>query len=85
MMSAIVWVCAATALWHFTILIPDRFYGGLIGALMAANGGACIAGALILGWPPAQQQWIDRPLAWAWRCCLRTGGIPCRWTALRPG
>jgi hypothetical protein len=51
MMSAVVWVCAATAPWHFSILVPDRFYGGLIGALLAATGGAVVVAAFAAGWP----------------------------------
>jgi hypothetical protein len=43
--SAIVWVMTAIALWHFTILLPDRFYGGIIGAFLAA-----LFGALLLGY-----------------------------------
>ena len=49
MISVVVWICIATALWHFTVLIPDRFYGGLMGALLAANGGAVVVGAIVLG------------------------------------
>jgi len=25
------------ALWHFAVLVPDRFWGGIIGAFMAAS------------------------------------------------
>jgi hypothetical protein len=42
--SAVVWVMAAIALWHFTILLPDRFYGGIIGAFLAALAGAVLIG-----------------------------------------
>lgn len=34
----------ATALWHFTIFIPDRFPGGMVGAFLCANGAAVAAG-----------------------------------------
>lgn len=34
----------ATALWHFTIFIPDRFPGGMVGAFLCANGAAVTAG-----------------------------------------
>jgi hypothetical protein len=34
----------ATALWHFTIFIPDRFPGGMVGAFLCANGAAFAAG-----------------------------------------
>ena len=35
---------AGTAVWHFGVLVPDRFYRGIIGALVAANAGAIVAG-----------------------------------------
>jgi hypothetical protein len=30
-MSVFVWVMIGVALWHFSVLVPDRFYGGIIG------------------------------------------------------
>ena len=39
----------ATALWHFTIFIPDRFPGGMVGAFLCANGAAVIAGLASAG------------------------------------
>lgn len=32
------------ALWHFTVLLPDRFAGGIIGAFLAALVGALVSG-----------------------------------------
>jgi hypothetical protein len=43
-MSVLVWVLIGMALWHFTVLLPDRFYGGIIGALIAAVAGAVLTG-----------------------------------------
>jgi two-component system sensor histidine kinase UhpB len=43
-MSAAVWVMVAIALWHFTVLVPDRFYGGIVGAFLASLGGALALG-----------------------------------------
>jgi hypothetical protein len=43
-MAALVWVMMAIALWHFTIFLPDRFWGGIVGAFIGA-----VAGALLLG------------------------------------
>jgi hypothetical protein len=48
-MSMLVWVMMAIALWHFTIWLPDRFYGGIVGALLAAIAGAVIFGLAISG------------------------------------
>ena len=44
-MSVLVWVLVGIALWHFTVLLPDRFHGGIIGAFLYA-----LAGALVTGW-----------------------------------
>lgn len=46
-MSAFVWVMMGVALWHFSVLVPDRFYGGIIGALLAAVAGALVSGYLL--------------------------------------
>jgi hypothetical protein len=35
-MSVFVWVMIGVALWHLSVLVPDRFYGGIIGAFIAA-------------------------------------------------
>jgi hypothetical protein len=48
-MSMLVWVMMAIALWHFTIWLPDRFYGGIVGALLAAIVGSVIFGLAISG------------------------------------
>jgi len=45
-MAALVWVTTGVALWHFTVFLPDRFWGGIVGALLGAVTGAVITGAL---------------------------------------
>ena len=45
-MAALVWFTTGIALWHFTVFIPDRFWGGIIGALLGATTGAMITGAI---------------------------------------
>lgn len=55
-MSLLVWVLVGMALWHFTVLLPDRFYGGIIGALIAA-----VAGALITGYALPTRVPADNP------------------------
>lgn len=45
-MAALVWFTVGLALWHFTVLIPDRFWGGIVGALLGAVTGAMASGAL---------------------------------------
>lgn len=48
-MSVFVWSMVGIALWHFTILVPDRFAGGIVGALVAAWAGAVVSGFLLDG------------------------------------
>ena len=47
MLAVCIWVMAGTAMWHFAALAPDRFYRGIIGALVAANAGAFAAGLTV--------------------------------------
>lgn len=46
-MSIMVWVMVAIALWHFTVLVPDRFWGGIIGAFLVAVAGGLAGGYLL--------------------------------------
>jgi uncharacterized membrane protein YeaQ/YmgE (transglycosylase-associated protein family) len=48
-MSMVVWVMMGIAIWHFAVFVPDRFYGGIVGAFLAAIAGAAIFGFLISG------------------------------------
>jgi hypothetical protein len=48
-MSMVVWVMMGIALWHFTIFVPDRFYGGIVGAFGAAILGSAIFGYAVSG------------------------------------
>ena len=45
-MAALVWFTTGVALWHFTVFVPDRFRGGIVGAFGGAAAGAMITGAL---------------------------------------
>lgn len=45
-MAALVWFTTGVALWHFTVFIPDRFWAGIVGALLGAATGAMITGAI---------------------------------------
>ena len=45
-MAALVWFTTGLAFWHFTVFIPDRFWGGIVGALLGATTGAMITGAI---------------------------------------
>jgi hypothetical protein len=45
-MAALVWFTMGVALWHFTVFVPDRFWGGIVGAFLGATAGAMVTGAI---------------------------------------
>lgn len=45
-MAVLVWATIGIAIWHFTVFLPDRFRGGIIGAFLGATFGAMITGAI---------------------------------------
>ena len=45
-MAAVVWFTLGVALWHFTVFVPDRFQGGIVGAFVGATAGAMVSGAI---------------------------------------
>jgi uncharacterized membrane protein YeaQ/YmgE (transglycosylase-associated protein family) len=48
-MGMLAWVMMGLAIWHFTIFLPDRFWGGIVGAFLGALVGAVVVGFLING------------------------------------
>jgi len=46
-MGLLAWVMLGLALWHYTIWLPDRFWGGIVGALLFSIVGSIIAGIVI--------------------------------------
>ena len=48
-MGMLAWVVMGLALWHFAIWLPDRFWGGIVGALLGALTGAIVVGLIING------------------------------------
>lgn len=46
-MALVVWFTMGIALWHFTVFLPDRFWQGIVGALLGATIGAVVVGAVI--------------------------------------
>ncbi|MGI8512331.1 MAG: hypothetical protein ACR2NH_06845 [Solirubrobacteraceae bacterium] len=48
-MAVFAWVMMGLAIWHFTIFLPDRFWGGIVGAFLGALIGAVVIGLLING------------------------------------
>jgi hypothetical protein len=48
-MSLLVWVMMGIAVWHFTIFVPDRFWGGIVGAFLAAIVASALFGFAVNG------------------------------------
>ena len=48
-MGMLAWVMMGLALWHFTIWLPDRFWGGMVGAFVGALIGAAAFGLIVNG------------------------------------
>ena len=44
-MALLVWTMTGLALWHFTVFLPDRFWGGIVGAFCGALVGAIVVRA----------------------------------------
>jgi len=37
------------AIWHFAVFVPDRFWGGIVGAFLGSTAGAVVIGLLVQG------------------------------------
>jgi hypothetical protein len=48
-MGMVVWVMMGIAIWHFTIFVPDRFWGGIAGSFLVAIVGSALFGFLVAG------------------------------------
>ncbi len=46
-MGALAWVMMGLAIWHFTIFLPDREWGGIVGAFLGAVIGAALFGLVV--------------------------------------
>ncbi len=46
-MGLLAWVMMGLAIWHFTIWLPDHFWGGIVGAFVGAIIGAALVGLVI--------------------------------------
>jgi hypothetical protein len=44
-MGLLAWAMIGIALWHFTIWLPDRYWGGIVGAFIGA-----VIGSSLFGW-----------------------------------
>ncbi len=45
--SVAVWSMMGLAVWHFTVFLPARFWGGIVGAFLASLAGALASGVLL--------------------------------------
>jgi hypothetical protein len=48
-MGMLAWVIMGLALWHFTIWLPDRYWGGIVGAFVGAIIGSALFGLIVNG------------------------------------
>jgi hypothetical protein len=48
-MGMLGWAMMGIAIWHFTIFLPDRFWGGIVGAFVGALIGAVLIGLAVSG------------------------------------
>lgn len=48
-MGMLTWVMIGLAIWHFTIFLPDHYWGGIVGAFLAAMFGAILFGLVVNG------------------------------------
>ena len=46
-MGALVWIMIGLAIWPFTVFLPDRFAGGIVGAFLGALLGSFIFGLIV--------------------------------------
>jgi ABC-type Fe3+ transport system permease subunit len=46
-MGMLGWVIMGLAIWHFTIFLPDRFWGGIVGAFVGSLAGSVVTGLVI--------------------------------------
>jgi hypothetical protein len=48
-MGMLAWVMMGLAVWHFTIFLPDRTWGGIVGSFVGAIVGSIVFGLAIHG------------------------------------
>jgi hypothetical protein len=58
-MAMLVWAMMGIAIWHFTVFVPDRFWGGIVGAFLGALVGAVIIGLAVNGFSVPGQDDTD--------------------------
>jgi hypothetical protein len=58
-MAVLAWVMMGLAVWHFTVFVPDRFLGGIVGAFVAAILGSVIFGFIVSGFGMPSRDDVD--------------------------
>lgn len=58
-MAVLAWTMTGLALWHFTIFIDDKFWGGIVGAFLAALVGSVLFGFLLHGFSIPSREATD--------------------------
>lgn len=58
-MGALVWVMVGLALWHFTVYLPDHFWGGIAGAFLGAIVGSLLGGLILNGFTVPGRDEVD--------------------------
>jgi hypothetical protein len=48
-MGLLAWVIMGLAIWHFSIWLPDHFWGGIVGAFIGSLIGSVVIGLAIHG------------------------------------
>jgi len=48
-MGLLAWVIMGLSIWHFTIWLPDHFWGGIVGAFVGSIIGAVLFGLIVHG------------------------------------
>jgi len=46
-MGLLGWVMMGLAIWHYTIFLPDRFWGGIVGAFVGSLLGGVLFGLIV--------------------------------------
>jgi hypothetical protein len=66
MLAILIWAMVGLAFWHFAVLVPDHFVGGIVGAFIVALLGGMASGWLLPapGLPSANPPGIGEAL-WA--------------------
>ena len=55
-MGLLAWAMMGLAIWHFTIFLPDRCWGGIVGAFLGALFGSILFGLIINGFTVPGQE-----------------------------